>query len=193
MNEIWKDIKWYEGLYKVSNMGNVMSLKWGKERILKKRIEGRGYFWVVLCLEWVQKSLKVHRLVSQAFIWNPQNKPQVNHINWIKTDNRLENLEWCTNSENQLHSYNVLWNVAIKWKDHYLYGKKWNKHPMYGRKWELNHSSKEVNQYTKEGVFLKKWGSMKMAQSITWIDDWNIWKVCKWIYKTAGWFIWKYA
>lgn len=98
MKEIWKDITGYEGLYQISNNGNVKSLgnnKTKKEKILKPSVDGDGYLFVKLCKNRKLKYFKVHRLVAQAFISNPNNLPQVNHKNEIKDDNRLENLEWC--------------------------------------------------------------------------------------------------
>ena len=115
--EIWADIEGYEGLYQVSHLGRVKSLgrvvkrtdgtiQTFKERILKPRLDGSGYSMVMLYVEGKGKNIKIHRLVAKAFISNVNNKPQVNHINAIKTDNRISNLEWCTNSENQKHAYN---------------------------------------------------------------------------------------
>ena len=93
--EIWKDIPGYEGEYKVSNMGNVYSII--KHRlsslILNKTL---GYLFVNLH----GKNYRVHRLVALTFIPNPENKPYIDHINTIKTDNRVENLRWCTPMEN---------------------------------------------------------------------------------------------
>ena len=101
--EIWKDVPEYEGLYRVSNLGRVKSLWFGKERILKPRDNGWGYMQVGLYKEGYVKKLKVHRLMMLTFVGS--SNLQVNHINGLKTDNRLENLEYCTASQNQIHAY----------------------------------------------------------------------------------------
>lgn len=100
-NEIWKDVVGYEGLYKVSNKGNVLHLR--KNKLLKPSIRG-GYFRVWLFGKNTKMQCSIHRLVALSFIPNPQNKPQINHINAIKTDNSIENLEWCTHQENITHA-----------------------------------------------------------------------------------------
>lgn len=123
MVEIWKDIKGYEGLYQVSNLGRVKSLeriitkKNGvtlpiKEKILQYGIDRKGYYFVGLYKNSKGKNKSIARLVAEAFIPNPDNKPEINHINTIRTDNRVwvnedgsieydkSNLEWCTHKEN---------------------------------------------------------------------------------------------
>lgn len=115
--EIWKDIKNYEGLYQVSNIGRVKSLdkkvntkiknndyRIVKGKILKLNKKRNGYLTVDLSKNGIVKTCTIHRLVANAFIDNPQNKEQINHINAKKYDNRVENLEWCTYQENVEHA-----------------------------------------------------------------------------------------
>lgn len=116
-NEIWRELTCYNlgGKYAVSNLGRVKTLKcrnrWGwyfpkKERILFQLENTDGYMQISLyTIDNALKSFKVHRLVAAAFIPNPENKPQINHLNSIRSDNRVDNLEWCTASENQKHSH----------------------------------------------------------------------------------------
>ena len=112
MTEIYKDIIGYEGLYQVSNLGNVKSLPKGdgngnRERLLRFEIMHRkhtNYHRVTLSKEGITKRHQVHRLVAIAFIPNPDNKPHVNHIDNDGTHNYTTNLEWCTASENMRHS-----------------------------------------------------------------------------------------
>lgn len=111
MQEIWKDIKGFEGYYQISNLGNVKSLgiynknQYKYEHLKNKRISNKGYYYVAVSYKSKFKILTIHRLVAQAFIPNPFNKPCVNHIDGNKLNNSLDNLEWVTYSENTKHAW----------------------------------------------------------------------------------------
>lgn len=107
LEEVWKDIEGYEGLYQVSTHGRVKSV-FRYHKILKSRVKNNGYKYVQLYKNGTPYTYYIHRLVAQAFIPNPQNKPQVNHIDEDKENNRVENLEWCTRSENMNHGTAML-------------------------------------------------------------------------------------
>ena len=169
MEEIWKDIKGYEGLYQVSNLGNVKRLyKYRKERILRQWIRNE-YYCVGLCKYNTERFFSIHRLVAEAFIPNPNNLPCVNHIDEDKTNNRVSNLEWCT------YQYNTNYGSCQQKKSDKM--------------------SKPVNQYSKDGVFIRQWNSAREASEALGICRGNIQMVCYGnVYRrTAGGFIWRYA
>jgi len=115
MIEIWKDIKDYEGFYRASNTGKIMSLRrlvicgvkeyYTKERVLKTATNNTGYHHLVLSVNGVKKSFLIHRLVAQTFIANPENKTEVNHIDGDKSSNGINNLEWNFSDENTQHAW----------------------------------------------------------------------------------------
>lgn len=112
--EVWKDIPDYEGIYQASTLGRIKSLektlksRFGfrkmKGKILKVNEKPNGYCYVILQDNLNTKTFRLHKLIALTFIPNPENKPQLNHINGIKTDNSVDNLEWCTAKENTNHS-----------------------------------------------------------------------------------------
>lgn len=151
MQEIWKDIEGYEGLYQVSNLGNVKSLNYRnmkKPHLLKPKVTHDGYYRLNLCKDGILKSRTIHILVARAFIPNPDNKPQVNHIDGNKQNNCVSNLEWVTGKENIRHAIDT---GLRKIENHkYLKG-------------SSHYASKPVLQYDLDGNFIKKWGCQQEA------------------------------
>ena len=173
MKEIWKPIKDYEGLYEVSNLGNVRALNYHRQKImkiLKTKYTKDGYYETTLLKNSKPKSIRTHRLVAETFIEIPKNKPQVNHKNGNKLDNRVENLEWCTCKENIQH--------AIKIGLEKLDGHK-------------NPNAKQVIQYDLDGNFIKEYKCIKYASVENNIRANYISMACNNYRKTAGGYIWK--
>ena len=164
--EIWKDITGYEGLYQVSDKGRVKSIGYGKERILKPGRDKDGYLFVILCKNHKMKCCRIHRLVSQSFILNPQNLPQINHKNEDKTDNKVDNLEWCS------AKYNLNYGTHNQ------------------RMAETK--SKHVLQYMKTGEFIKEWKStMDVERNLGFVNA-SISRCCNGKCKSAYGFVWRY-
>lgn len=191
MEEIWKDIEGYEGLYQVSNIGRVKSLeKYVKtgggyglhflsERILKQGKGSRGYLQVRLGNGKKQKMFAVHRLVAQAFIPNPDSLPQVNHKDENKENNCVDNLEWCSSKYNcNYGSRNC--KIGSTQKES-------------GIQRNNKYTSKEVYQYTLDGIFVNTYPSMHEAARQTGLDNSAISKVCRGKIKYTGGFIWSYT
>jgi len=123
-DEVWEPIKGYEGIYELNRLGQIKrlpcSVKRGangnlpiKERLLSGSIQKHGYFTVILSRDGKKDKRYLHRLIAEHFIQNGENKPTVNHINGIKTDNRIENLEWATYQENNVHAFDTGLNSTI--------------------------------------------------------------------------------
>lgn len=140
INEIWVNVVGYEGLYNVSNLGRVKSLDkeisnnrceyTKKGKILKPYLDKDGYGTVNLYKDGNKKLLKVHRLVAQSFIENNENKPTVNHKNSIRFDNRADNLEWATYSENNQHAFDSGFQIPMKKDKCWVYNINPDLHPL---------------------------------------------------------------
>ena len=165
-DEIWCSVKNYENLYEVSDKGRVKSFKFDKERILKPVRDSGGYLVVNLYKNSEKKMYYVHRLVSQAFIPNPNNLPEVNHKDENKTNNSVQNLEWCTDK------YNTNYGTRNQRVSEKL--------------------SKPVLQYEKSGAFVREWKSMNDVQRNLNYCQCSISRCCNGILKTAYGYIWKY-
>jgi hypothetical protein len=158
--EIFKEIKGYENLYQVSNQGRIYGVKRGK--FLRPLLNNNGYMMVNLCKDNKLKKCLIHRLVANAFIPNPLNLSDVNHRSEIKTDNRVENLEWMSHKENC------------------NYGMKKIK------------VSKKILQFTKDGKFVKEYPSAIEASRQTRISNQSISQCCLGKTHSAGKYIWKF-
>lgn len=185
--ELWKSIEGYDDKYLISNFGEVKSLidncGNARELIKTKRIANNGYHYVNLWNKSKMKSIKIHRLVANAFIPNPEDKPQVNHKDGNKKNNHIDNLEWVTGSENVMHALKTGLKSMPTGENNY----------MYRRHGKNNPHSISVNQYDLNGNYIKTWDNIKEAE--TGLNITRISAVCRGVAgrKSAGGYIWKYA
>ena len=180
--EIWKDIEGYEGFYQVSSFGNVKNKI--NDMILKPYVSTKGYLKVCVSKKMdvstgkrVAIEFYVHRLVASTFIQNPDNKPQVNHINGVKTFNFQENLEWINNSENHLHRFRVLH----------------QKPSALGKFGKNNPLSKPINQLSKSGDQIKTWECLMQIERDLGFPATNISAVCRGKAKTYKGYKWEFS
>lgn len=171
--EIWKDVPGYSGLYQVSNLGRVVSLKYGRH-ILKSCNDSYGYPIVVLCNGTKKKTKTVHRLVAMAFVPNPENKPEIDHINTIRDDNRPDNLRWVTRKENANNPLSI---AKYKRMEHIYTA--------------LSKRRKPILQYL-DGNVIARYDSIRDAERQTGISHQNISSVLRGRCIFAGGYHWEY-
>ena len=167
----WKTIEWTH--YEVSDQWYIRRYRrsqWSKNTVLKPTDNWHGYKSVMLSHSQKTYRVYIHRIVAITFLENPENKPQVNHKNGIKSDNRLENLEWVTWYENVNHAKDI------------LKTKLWPKNP----------KVKRVAQFSMEGELIKEYVSITEASKETWLFAQSIWQCAIWKYTHTWWYIFRY-
>lgn len=193
MEEIWKDIKGYKGLYQVSNLGRVKSLERYQqnhsklqkveEKLKTIHTKSNGYQYVQLYKDNIMKNLHIHRLVAQAFIPNPENKPQINHIDGNKQNNNIDNLEWSTSNENNKHK----WDIGLQ--------KPSKKQSIITKGNNRKYKSKPIDQLDLNGNYIRTWLNAHEASRQLGIDRSTISQCCRGgrRNKTAGGYKWRFA
>lgn len=183
--EIWRTIPGIDNSYEASNLGRIRSLKGrkGSNYILKRQVDRYGYLYVSVSPNGrKRKAKKVHRLVAAAFIPTDNYELQVNHINGIKTDNRPENLEWCSPKENHLHALKT----GLKKMDHLVENRR-------AATLSKNSNAKPVFQYTLDGKLVRKWDCViEAARAMGRKGSSNIRDACYGRQKTSDGFKWSY-
>lgn len=185
-NEQWKTISGYED-YEISNYGRVKSLgndKTRKEKILKPNTNKDGYQLATLFKDCKRKMFQVHRLVAMAFIPNPNNYEQVNHKDEVKTNNHVDNLEWCD------RKYNVNYGTRNEKISKAMSGEN---HPMYGKFGKEHPKSKQISQLNLNGEVIKNWNSAIDVERTLGYHHQSISKCCSGKRKFAHGYKWCYA
>lgn len=181
MQEIWKDILGYEGKYQVSNLGNIKNLKYlnsNKTKLMCLKKHNKGYKQVELSKNHKTKTYLVHRLVAQAFIPNPNNYPLINHKDFNKQNNNVENLEWCNQSQNMKHSCSKIRETCFTRK-------------------VTSHTPKKlfskIFQYDKDNNLIKDWENICEIKNTLNYHPTSIKECCEGKRKQAYGYKWQYA
>lgn len=174
--ETRKDIPWYEWLYQVSSLWNILSCNYRGE-LWRKVVLKQSIWWhrenkykkISITNGVKRKTLLVHRLLAITFLPNPDNKKQINHIDWNTQNNNIDNLERCTQSENLLHAYRALWKVC----------------PSKGKFWKNSKSSKAVKQRSVDWDLVKEWDCIADVTRELWYARSHICANCRGKSKTS--------
>ena len=164
----WRDVPGYEGLYVISSDGKLLSFAHG---LMHPRKDADGYYYTSLCKNGRLTCRRVHRIVAEAFVPNPDGKPTVNHRNEIKTDNRVCNLEWATVAEQ-----NAYGTRTMRAAQHHRGGAQ----------------KKPVLMYEKNGTFIKRWDAIRSAAVALNICKRNISACCNGRARSAGGYVWRF-
>lgn len=185
IKEEWKPIKGFEGIYEVSNLGRLKSFKKHENGYILSNKNSKGGYFSITLTDYKNnktKHTRVHRLVAETFIPNPNNYPVVNHIDGNKQNNRVDNLEWCTVQHNVKHALNHNPNMIKGMKKHNQYIK-----------------PKEICQYSLEGYLMAIYPNAKLAQKVTGVCARNVLQVARkeeykpgMTRKQAGGYIWRF-
>lgn len=185
---MFKEIQGYEGLYSINEDGLILRHKRTtnnrrgvfvlEEKFLSTTAKANGYIQTTLTKDKSKKHFSVHRLVAQVFIPNPDNKPCINHKDGNRSNNNVNNLEWCTHSENNLHAFRTLNKAPTK--------------GCLGKFGAEHHSSKPVIQWSLSGQMLNTFAGQHEASRMTGVNRGNISGAISGRYKTAGGFNWTY-
>lgn len=181
MEEVWKDVVGFEGLYKVSNKGRISSERerYHKGKKYLKPFDNGGYERVTFRVNYHQYNLLVHRLVAEAFVENPEAKDFVNHIDGNKRNNTAENLEWVTKSENTVHAIKI--------------GLRPPNCPHKTRKGADNPVSKKIIQLTRSGEFVREWACAQDIAAEKGYKVPSLYRACRNERPTYKGYIWRYA
>jgi hypothetical protein len=183
MVELWKDISGYEGLYKISSHGRVWSCRLNKAMSLKIN---KGYLMVNLKIDKAEKNCSVHRLVAMAFLENPQNKREVNHLDEDKLNNRVENLQWVTSKEN------ANWGTRNQRISDYVKAHPVTTYRTSDKRWiRAGRQIKQINKYTNEVI--ATYNSISEVVEKYGYHQGNISSCCSGKRNEASGYIWQYA